>query len=500
MPISKQKLHKLEVESLKNLKNLEIEFNGSPITAILGPNGNGKSTILHALACAFEPNEAGENYKFSNFFLPNTDALWNGSSMKVTHSFRDGKNYHDSVTREYAKTQTRWTPRYANRPKRDVFYIGIDKCVPMIESEKKQAKINYSTKEMNEDIVNKILQKASFILNKTYSRFNKHIASGKEFIGVEVDNLRYSALSMSAGEQKVFFILEKLFRAKKNSLILIDELDLLLHDDAMKKLIDVMYEQLSAKDIQLVFTTHRESILGLSEKVNIRHIISKNDKTLCFNETKPDAIQRLTGDQPSPLEVFVEDDLAVTIVQKVAAKLKLSKYISIQQYGAAINCFTVAGGLLLRGEKCEMSLFLLDGDVYTTEEEKKTQLNRVITGHDENAVASRNIALSRIRQFNLPKRRSPENFIHSLICNLHLTEDEEINEIIEAAKEIVAVNNDHKYIDALIDRLGWLRVTGLTKIIDLAYKSEEWKAYVEPVHTWLQQNSSAVREEEEIVL
>src|SRR5699024_5291771 len=120
---------------LKNLIDLEISFEGSQVTAILGPNGNGKSTILHALACAYSPSQKGENYKFSKFFLPNTDALWNESELSIIHSYRDDKKEYKKVNRGYKKTSVRWTPRYASRPEREIYYIGIDKCVPMIESE-----------------------------------------------------------------------------------------------------------------------------------------------------------------------------------------------------------------------------------------------------------------------------------------------------------------------------------------------------------------------------
>lgn len=385
MAISQQTIHSMNVKYLKNLVELEISFEPSPVTAILGPNGNGKSTILHALACAFSPSDEGEDYKFSSFFLPNTDALWNDSEMKIVHSYRDGANLHQSVPREYKKTQVRWTPRYANRPIRDVFYIGIDKCVPMIEAEKKHAKINYSTQAINEEVINVILQKASIVLNRRYSSYNIHEASGKKFIGVEVEGLRYSALSMSAGEQKVFYILEKIFRAKKYSLILIDELDLLLHDQAMKKLIEVILERSAEKSLQVIFTTHRESVLELEGRINIRHIVCRTGKTLCFNETKPDAINRLTGVQPRPLEIFVEDDLAAAVVTKVASQLRIAKYLTINRYGAAINCFTVAAGLLLGEEACDNSLFMLDGDVYRTDDERIRSINRVLTGNDEKA-------------------------------------------------------------------------------------------------------------------
>ncbi len=495
MAISQQVIHSMQVQNLKNLIDLDISFDSSPVTAILGPNGNGKSTILHALACAFSPNEEGENYKFSWFFLPNTDALWNGSEMSIIHSYRDGQNEYNNVTREYKKTQVRWTPRYANRPLRDVFYIGIDKCVPMIEAEKKQAKVNYSTQVVNEGVINTILEKASIVLNRKYASYHVHESSGKKFIGVEADGLRYSALSMSAGEQKVFYILEKVFRAKKYSLILIDELDLLLHDQAMKKLIEVILERAEGKNLQVIFTTHRESVLELEDKINIKHIVCRPGKTLCFNETKPDAINRLTGIQPRPLEVFVEDDLASTIVKKVASRLKLTKYVTTSRYGAAINCFTAVGGLLLGDEPCENSLFMLDGDVYRTDEEKRTSIKRVLTGHDEKVDQARKTALSVIKQFTLPENTKPEKYLYSIIIAINETEDEEKNEIIEVAKEIGVVDDDHKYINEIITKLGWEKATGLSKIIDLVATTGEWSVYTNELNEWLKSKSPEVREE-----
>lgn len=68
MAVSQQRLVSLHVVKLKNLVDLDIDFNDSPVTAVLGPNGNGKSTVLHILACAFQPSNKGENHKFSNFF------------------------------------------------------------------------------------------------------------------------------------------------------------------------------------------------------------------------------------------------------------------------------------------------------------------------------------------------------------------------------------------------------------------------------------------------
>lgn len=183
--ISDHRLISMSVDNLKNLKNLEIDFRGKNVTAILGPNGNGKSTILHALASAFSPLESGkgENYRFSDFFLPNTDATWNDSCLSIKYAYKDRKEEH-IIVREYRKTQVRWTPRYVNRFKREVYYIGIDKCVPMIESERKQSKVNYATQALQSTEISALLVKASYVLNKEYIGFNSHQTASKEFIGV----------------------------------------------------------------------------------------------------------------------------------------------------------------------------------------------------------------------------------------------------------------------------------------------------------------------------
>ena len=473
-----------------------MSFDGSSVTAILGPNGNGKSTALHALACAFKPiSNDGENYKFSSFFLPNTDALWNGSELEIFHSYRDGQNQHQNIRQEYKKTEVRWTPIYARRPERNVIYIGIDKCVPMIEAETKKAKIEYSTETVAEDIIATILQKASSILNRQYSSYNIHKSPGREFIGVEVDGLRYSALSMSAGEQKVFHILEKVYRAPKYSLILIDELDLLLHDRAMKILIEVVLSRANDKSLQVIFTTHRESVLSLENQINIRHIVNRSGKSLCFNETKPDAINRLTGTQPKPIEIFVEDDLAATVVKKVASQNGLARYLSVQRFGAAVNCFTTVAGLMFGGDDCSDAIFVLDGDVYQSTAEKEERLNKVITGHDQQAITNRQSALTKILQFVLPEDTQPEKFIHSLIVACEHTDNAEFNEIIEVAREIHAVADDHLYIADINERLGLDKNIGLSKIIDLVATTDAWENYVSEVNSWLMSKADGLREE-----
>lgn len=94
----------------------------------------------------------------------------------------------------------------------------------------------------------------------------------------------------------------------------------------------------------------------------------------------------------------------------------------------------------------------------------------------------------------MPINTKPERFIHQIILLAPFGLDPENDEIIEAAREIVVTNDDHKYVDDIITRLGWKRTKGLSKIIDLVSENHSWQEYVENVSGWLESKIQQVRE------
>ena len=103
-----QELTKIHFTKLKNLKDLTISFQESPITGIFGKNGSGKSTILHALACIYKPviDSDRKNFKFPQFFIPTTLDLWNNSEFRVDFDMIQGTNMVPD-SRTYYKSQDR---------------------------------------------------------------------------------------------------------------------------------------------------------------------------------------------------------------------------------------------------------------------------------------------------------------------------------------------------------------------------------------------------------
>ncbi|EHH5679685.1 ATP-binding cassette domain-containing protein [Escherichia coli] len=275
--ITGQVLNSIKINKLKCINGLnEIIFKPHALTAILGPNGSGKSTILHAIASIYMPEKGfpGEDHRLMHFFPRSPHAEWNGSDFIVNLTYRKDGVMIKNELKNYGKADvrgSRWIQIYARRPLREVYYLGIDKCVPIIESEKKN-NIQYETSSVSNDLITNILHYASYILNKPYTSFNQHQQpNGKILIGVESEGLAYSSLSMSAGEQKIFLILETILKADKNALILIDELDLLLHDEALMNPLMILVKIIKLRWIHILSYDQM-----VSRKIN-------NQTTRCAN-------------------------------------------------------------------------------------------------------------------------------------------------------------------------------------------------------------------------
>lgn len=493
MPISQQITHSMSIKKLKGISSLdEIRFDEKPLTAILGPNGCGKSTILHALACCYKPPEGAEqqNWRFRDFFTPTTDATWAGSSLEMLHSYRDGVAQFPNVRTEYGKNADRWSPRYDNRPERHVRFIGIKSCVPRIEEETYNSAINYQT-EAHAD-ADLIMAKMGTVFNRAYNELNIHRAhGGRRYPGLALDGTRYSALAMGAGEQRVLEILSAVFNAPKYGLILIDEIDLLLHTAALTQLIDILFQRANEKSLQIVFTTHREAILELKDRVSIKHIHTVRAvplKTYCFSNTKPDALRRLTGQQDRPLEIFVEDEMAQSIVEFELFRLGMKRIANVTPYGAATNCFTLAAGLILSGgHNVDSQLFLLDGDLYITHELQLERANAVLSGTEAHAAARRQSCLSGIRKLcaQAGVHPAPEAQLHWMIRNLPRQQDAGENEVIDLAVGIEAVDDTHLFIELILQTLNVSRTAGMNTVVKVAALSPAWGPYVAELREWL---------------
>lgn len=479
----KQFLKRVYYFQLKNIMGLDLNLEGKEVTGVFGPNGYGKSTLLHSLLCIYQPQKGSVNHKFSEYFK--TDASFNyvGSKLEMFYEFHDGTS-KQSKSKLFHKRSDHWIHSYSERPARPVFFIGIDSCVPSIEVEKdKRQKIN-TVKDSSVVIVKKenILQAASYIMNRQYSDvyYSKSSRKGSSYLTYEMaDGLRYKSLSMGAGEQRLFKILSVVYGAPQYSLIIIDEIDLTLHTAALNKMMEVLVKVASNQHLQIIFTSHREELTKRND-INVRHIFQTSTKTMCLHNSTPECLDRITGTPLRTLDVFVEDDLAETIISKCLQQKGVQKRAVIHKYGSAFNAFVVAMGLHINGTLNDKTLIVIDGDVYATDELKKEQLEKIYTGNEPEKAAKRNEALSHITQLILPAEKAPEKFIWE---NLGSSADN--TEITYSARLIHAVADSHSYIDAIVNELGIDRKVALDRIVEQLTKEPCWAGYVANIMNWI---------------
>lgn len=484
-----QRLNSIHFENLKCLKNITFDLGDKNVTGIFGPNGCGKSTILHVLLCLYKPKKERKNYKFSEFFISVDEEKWIGSKFSYSGSFSD-RGVPKNFTRNVHKHTNRWLHDYGERPDRDVYFIGIETCVPDVEIEKDETV--HLRPDGNEDIaeVNEILRVASDVMNFNYSLCNYRKSNKRSYINCTNNGIAYLSLSMGAGEQRLFKILTTVINAPRYSLIVIDEIDLTLHSRALDRLINHLVRIANNKHLQIVFTSHRQEI-ALRTDINIRHILpsSNGGNTICFDHSTSECIERLTGVAVRPIEIFVEDDVAKAVVEQIVYELKVKTKTSVRTFGDAANAFKVIDGLKLAGKLNENIIAVTDGDVYVTEDDRQKIVKKIISGTEVGKDEFRAEILEHVLQFNLPPNGNPDKNIHDILC-----ESDEDNEIVNAAKAVMGVYDNHQYINELCLKLGGSREIELSHIIQEAAKNQDkWLEYTKPIRDWLEYRKKELR-------
>ena len=478
---SQPRLKSLSITGLRRLKNLNISFEDKDVTGIFGVNGCGKTTLLYALLCLYNQKNPASQFNFGNFFKKCSPNEFDDTEIIADISYRIGKDIHDTnVTYKKSAGSDRWTPKTSRRPERKVYFLGISSSVPSIENEK-ETTVNYTFDEDN-NLDNGILGLARRILGIQYTQISRTKRNNKDYYHATVqDGANYFSISMGAGEQRVLRLLEVIEKVENYSLVIIDEIDLTLHNAALMRLIDYLVEKGKSRHVQFIFSSHCEALTKRKD-INIRHLLQTPIKTLCFNESNPECMESMTGEILRPIEIYVEDILAKTIVAQVAKELMISKRVIIKQYGSCTNAFVASSGMHMLGQSLNHKLFVLDGDTYRTEEERKNQLKKFYSGTEPDKEQKRNDVLRHILRLNLPDDEQPEKYINHI-----LTKDIENQntEIVALAKSIIEPNDPHKYLDDIINGLGDEESVGLYKVIEELAKHPEWNSYTESVRNWL---------------
>ena len=335
-----KRLEAIELVGLRGWDGQRVPFS-FPITAIVGENGSGKSTVLQCAASTYQPPEEtrSEDGWFASDFLPKT--IWEDvAGAEIRYDTREGPR---SVRGSIRKPGERWRGN-PDRPKRRVDYIDLRRLQPIV------AKTGYSklakdaTKEMSAISFDKArLGRFSQIMGRQFhaTRMALTDADEKRIVPVFADydcdhQTSYSGYHAGAGQMTIAEFLK--IDPEKNSLILIDEIETSLHPRAQRRLIRDLAELCRERDLQIIVTTHSPYVLAeLPLEARIYLMQGQSGRQVMTGVSPEFAMTRM-DEQPHPeCEIYVEDARAQVFLRELIVSFAkgLIERCSIVPYGAA---------------------------------------------------------------------------------------------------------------------------------------------------------------------
>lgn len=314
-------LPSLRMSNVRSFGQQTITFD-FPVTAIIGTNGGGKSTVLGAAALAYKSIKPGDFFPKSNIG-DNSMANW-----RIDYDIIDRSvNKTGVFTRNARFVSAKW--RRDNIPDREVIVIPIQRTVPANEQARFKHFIGLAQKKPDEiesvEITQVVLNHIGRILGKDASGYQrirlKSDPSKSILVGMKNKN-DYSQFHFGAGEASIIDMVIKIEEAQDNALILIEEIENGLHPLATRKMVEYIFDVALRKKCQIIFTTHSEYALDVLPPKAIWGCI---DGVAYQGKLTIESLRALTGNVSKDRAIFVEDafaaDLCSEIVRQYAPDL-----------------------------------------------------------------------------------------------------------------------------------------------------------------------------------
>ena len=295
-------LMRMRMERIRSFSGVlvDCEF---PVTALIGPNGGGKSTILGASACAYKDIKPG-------LFFPKSaigdDSM---SDWVVEYEVVDRiANPRSDVRRSSRFRQLKWVR--GDVLSRDVLFFGINRTVPAAEKTKfkKLMKPSYKHGGEKRELLQGVKDQVEKILGKSIDAFRVTDYGPDDWFYIGGDgHSQYSEFHFGAGEASIIRMVSSIELASDNALILIEEVENGLHPIAVRRLVEYLIDVAGRKSAQVVFTTHSDYAL---DPLPPEAIWSAVEGSVQQGKLSVHTLRAVSGRVDRRLAIFVEDEFA----------------------------------------------------------------------------------------------------------------------------------------------------------------------------------------------
>ncbi|WP_081424702.1 AAA family ATPase [Deinococcus soli (ex Cha et al. 2016)] len=358
---------------IRQIQSIEIDFK-YPITAIAGKNGSGKSTLLAIIACAYHNKQNGYNpykgkntyYTFKDFFIETqTDTPMDdhiliryGIYYNKWRQNKSDQNQERIGFQSRKRSYKKWND-YSTRISRNVVFISTDRIAPkyMTSIGRNHKKLLETNTGNSEAIINSV----SNIMGRSFQDLKRREYSKHRITQIRHNNTTYSSFNMGAGEDSLFEIMHVLHNCPNETLILIDEIELGLHEEAQSRLLNELKNICQKKCLQIIFTTHSSCVMNALPPEGRLFIESNDQAVKIISEISTKfATGKLSGKADHELSIYTEDDICETALIR-GLDNELVRRSKILPIGSALAVVRHASEML-KEDANRKFICLIDGD------------------------------------------------------------------------------------------------------------------------------------------
>ncbi|GAA0866714.1 hypothetical protein GCM10009115_30960 [Sphingopyxis soli] len=305
-------LPRLTLRNLRGFKDEPISFD-FPVTALIGPNGGGKTTVLGAAGIIYR------DIPPRMFFAKSGKYDAGMQDWSIEYEVTDRENSPKAAVQRTASFKSlKWN---RDAMSREVLVFGVSRTVPA--SERKELLRCTARKFVVPDSrVTALSESAataiSRVLGKDVSGFRQlKIAQNLDvtlLTGRTKADVEYSEFHFGAGESSVIRMISAIEAAGENAIVLIEEIENGLHPVATIRLVEYLIDAANRKKVQVIFTTHsNEALLPLPDKA----VWAMTSDKAFQGKLDVKSLRAITGQIETDSVIFVEDAFAKIWIESI---------------------------------------------------------------------------------------------------------------------------------------------------------------------------------------